>query len=81
MQAKIHLHVAMQINFRHAWIDDTIHEEVEKLGETGSGTRRLHSFQRSLPRAGKLGEVFSWLVACSRRSDERRIARVESREK
>ena len=34
----------MQINFRHAWIDNTINGEVEKLGETGSGTRRLYTF-------------------------------------
>ena len=34
----------MQINFRHAWIDYTVKGEVEKLGETGSGTRRLYTF-------------------------------------
>ena len=35
-----YLEPLLQINFRHAWIDDTINGEVEKLGETGSGTRR-----------------------------------------
>ena len=42
-QAKIHLYIAIQINFRHAWIDDTINGEFKKLGETGSG-RCLYTF-------------------------------------
>ena len=46
LQAKINLHIAMQTNFHHAWIDNTINGEVEKLGETGSGTRRLHCFHQ-----------------------------------
>ena len=45
LKAKIQsVHIPMQINFRHAWIDDTINGEVEKLGKTGSGTRRLYTF-------------------------------------
>ena len=45
MKAKIQsVHIAMQINFRHALIDDTINGEIEKLGKTGSGTRRLYTF-------------------------------------
>ena len=48
LQAKINLHIAMQTNFHHAWIDNTINGEVEKLGETGSGTRRFHCFHHFL---------------------------------
>ena len=39
---KNHYKPKFQINFRHAWIDNTINGEVEKLDETGSGTRRAN---------------------------------------